>query len=145
MESIGFEFNTHDPCAANKIMHGKQLIETIHVVDTKSSNVYQRVNDDFIQFIYWKHGDQEIGEVKSTGGKIHNHLRMMLNYSDKVKFKIDMIDYVKQMINDFPIKLDKNDTETTTTNDTWFKKDNIKILSKERVEIFHTITAKGLF
>ena len=48
--------------------------------DVKSSHAGLGVNDDFIQFIDWKCGDPEIGEVKSTRGKNHNCSGMTLNY-----------------------------------------------------------------
>ena len=99
-----------------KIMHGKQLVVTIYMDDVKSSHVEPIVNDDFIQLLYCKYGDPDIGEVKVTRGKSPNYLRMALNYSEKGNANIDMRDYIKQMINGFPIKFDKNDEATTPAN-----------------------------
>ena len=70
---------------------------------------------------------------------------MTLDYSKKYKVKIDMRDYVNQMINQLPIKLDDNDTEKTPANENLFKKYNSKMLSKYKEELFHTITAKSFF
>ena len=51
---------------------------------------------------------------------------------------------IKILIN-LPIKLGEDDTSTTTANDNLSKNNNRKILSKEKAEIFHTITAKGIY
>ena len=58
--------------SGEKIMHIKQLTETIHVDHMKSSHDYPRINDDFIQFVYFKYIDLEILEVKETRGKKYN-------------------------------------------------------------------------
>ena len=44
----------------------------------------------------------------------------MLVYYEKGKVNIDMRDYVKKMINYFPIKLDHNNTATTPANENSF-------------------------
>ena len=56
-----------------------------------------------------------------------------------------MRDYVKQMINYLPIKLDKNDKITTPASEELFKISNRNILSKEKADTFHNITAKCMF
>ena len=92
-----------------------------------------------------KNGDPYIVEVKATGRKIHNYLGMTLKYYDKWTLKIGMRDYVKQMINYLPIKLDKNDTVTTPASEELLKISNRNILSKEKADTFHTITTKCMF
>jgi hypothetical protein len=39
-----------------------------------------------------------IGEVKTTRGKVHEYLGMKLDYTEKGKVIVDMIDYVESMI-----------------------------------------------
>ena len=56
-----------------------------------------------------------------------------------------MRDYGKYIINHLPIKLDENDTAATSENKNVSKNDNSKMLSKDKAEIFHTITEKCLF
>jgi hypothetical protein len=68
---------------------------------------------------------------------------MKLDYTERGKLKLDMVDYVDDMIQDFP-------GEVTTSNYPWnenlFKVDpNEKQLSKEQRELFHTFVAKALF
>ena len=74
--------------------------------DLKSIHVDQGSIDYFIQFIYCKYGDPDIEEVKATREKIHNSLRMNFDYYEKFKVIFDMRDYVKKMIDNFPINLD---------------------------------------
>ena len=70
---------------------------------------------------------------------------MALEYAKKGKVNIYMRYYFKHIINYFNIKLYRNDTSMTPTNDNLFKKCNRKMLSKDKSEIFHTITEKCMF
>jgi hypothetical protein len=71
---------------------------------------------------------------------------MIFDYSEKGIVKVDMCDYVKGMLDDFPIKFDAKDTQPTPAADDLFDKgDESKLLSKEQAEDFHTCVAKGLF
>ena len=145
LEEIGFEFNPYDPCVANMMVRGEQLTVTFHVDDLKASHKNPKVIDDFIQFIDFKYGDKDIGEVKATRGKKHDYLGMTLDYSTNGKVKVDMTKYIKEMVKEFPIKLDKSDTVSTPSNENLFKQDNSKRLDSKRAETFHTFVAKGLF
>ena len=53
--------------------------------------------------------------------------------------------YAEQMIEDFPIKLNKSDTALTPATDKLFHVDKSKRLDKTRAEQFHTFVAKALF
>ena len=118
---------------------------TMHVDDLKVSHEDPKVIDDFIQFIDWKYGDPEIGEVKASRGKVHEYLGMTLDYSTPGKVQVDMTKYIKQMIKAFPIKLTDKDVAATPANETLFKQDNSKVLDSSRCKRFHTFVAKGLF
>jgi Reverse transcriptase (RNA-dependent DNA polymerase) len=143
LESIGFKINPYDPCVANRTVNGKQHTVTWHVDDLKSSHVDAKVNDEFLLWLQKMYGDKDIAPVKATRGKIHDYLAMKLDYTERGKLKLDMVDYVDDMIQDFP-------GEVTTSNYPWnenlFKVDpNEKQLSKEQRELFHTFVAKALF
>jgi len=43
-----------------------------------------------------------IGEVKSKRGAIHNYLGMKLDYNTPIVLKVDMPDYIKSMLEEFP-------------------------------------------
>jgi len=64
---------------------------------------------------------------------------------ERIMMKIDMRDYVEEMIQNGPVKLGKDDTAKTPAGDNLFQIGNRKMLEKERAEAFHTTVAKGLF
>ena len=92
--------NPSDPCVANKTVNGAQHTTTWHVDDLKSSHKDSKVNDDFIKWIKDQCG--KIGDIKAVQGQIQDYLAMKLNYSKKGQFKVDMTEYVKSMIQDYP-------------------------------------------
>jgi hypothetical protein len=81
--------------------------------------------------------------VKATRGNIHEYLAMKLDYSQEKINKINMVDNVKEMVNDFQEEISKSNYPW---NENLFKVDNKRpLLSKEKRELFHTFVAKGLF
>ena len=112
MEKIGCKINPYDPCVANKTINGKQHTISWHVDDLKSSHVDSKVNDDFHVWLQKEYG--AIKEVTTTRGKVHEYLGMRLDYSIPGQVKIDMTDYVKNMIEEFPLDL-SGDKSTPAT------------------------------
>src|SRR5210317_611947 len=76
LEDNGFIFNRYDPCMANKVVNGKQLMVIFHVDDCMSSHVDKKVNDDFLKWLNENYGEH--GEVQATCGKEHEYLGMKL-------------------------------------------------------------------
>ena len=143
LEEEDFVFNPYDPCVANRIRKGKQHTIRFHVDDLKSSHVDKRVNDQFAKWLnkmYGKHG-----EVKVHRGKVHEYLGMIFDYREKGKVKIDMSDYVKSMLKEFPVKLKSTDVAMTPATDKLFAAGHGKKLNKEHADAFHMMVAKGLF
>ena len=140
----GYTINPYDPCVANKIIRGKQHTVTWHVDDLKSSHIDKTVNDEFIKWVDALYGDDEIGRVKAVRGKKHDHLGMILDYSEKGKVKIDMRYYVKNMINQFNHQLTKK--YNSPASEKLFKiNPKSPKLDKDKAEHFHTTVARGLF
>jgi hypothetical protein len=81
LEGIGFKVNPYDSCVANRTINSKQHTITWHV-DVKSSHVDPAVNDDFHTWLESMYGDDDIGNVKSVRGKIHDYLGMRLDYTE---------------------------------------------------------------
>jgi hypothetical protein len=143
LESIGFKLNPYDPCVANRVINGKQHTITWHVDDLKSSHVDPRVNDEFLLWLEKMYGDPKLAPVKATRGKIHDYLAMKLDFTNKQKLKVNMTDYIKNMVNDFPEELSKSNYPW---NENLFKIDTKSPnLNKDKRELFHTFVAKGLF
>ena len=143
LESIGFKFNPYDPCVANRMVRSKQHTVRFHVDDLMSSHVEARTNDLFLKWLnkmYGKHG-----EVKATRGDFHDYLGMNFDYSTPGIVKVDMIDYVKGMLDDFSVQFKPTDTEPSPAANDLFAEGDGPLLDQARKEEFHTFTAKGLF
>jgi hypothetical protein len=95
-----FEVNPYDPCVANKTFIHAQLTVSWHVDDLKVSHRDEKVVSEFISWIKEQYG--KIGAVKVTRGKVHEYLGMKLQYDVPGQVLIDMIDYVKNMLDGFP-------------------------------------------
>ena len=140
----GFKINPYDPCVTNHTVNGKQHTLTWHVDDIKSSHVDPEVNDNFHLWLEKSYGEDGIGKVKSSHGKRHDYLAMMLDYSIPGVLQVDMVDYLKGMITDFPYAIEE-------TNCPWadklFKVDvNSKTIDEKKSKIFHTsFVMKAMF
>ncbi|KAL7564329.1 hypothetical protein ACA910_007181 [Epithemia clementina (nom. ined.)] len=126
------------------MINGKQHTVTWHVDDLKSSHVDPKVNNEFAIWFEHKYGDPKVGKVKAERGKRHNYLAMTLDYFIPGEVKIDMTEYVKNMVDDFPEELE--DRTSTPWNEQLFKvNEKSKALDKTRAEQFHTFVAKEIF
>ena len=145
LEEIGFEINPYDPCVANKMVDGKQLTITWHVDDLKASHVKTQVIDDFIQWVRDKYED--VTKVKPSRGKKHDYLAMLLDYSTPGVVKIDMSDYVKKILAEFPYlkELGTEGAKSPAAEHLFKMNDKCKKLEKEKKDEFHTNVAKLLF
>ena len=107
LETDGFKFNPYDPCVANKIIEGKPLPIVFRVDDLKSSRNDTKVVDNFEKLINFTYVDPNFGKIKSVRVNIHEYLSMTLDYTTKVEVKIDMQKYVKNVIDEFPMNIEK--------------------------------------
>ena len=48
-------------------------------------------------------------KVKCVRGPTHDFLGVIYDFSEPGKFKLDMIDYIQQMLDDFSVKFDEKD------------------------------------
>ena len=103
LEKEGFEFNPYDPCVGNRTKNRSQHTIQFHVDDVMSSHINPKVNDNFDEWLQAKYGEH--GKVKAHRGKVHDYLRIIFEYEDEGKVKVDMSSYMKNMLDDFPIKL----------------------------------------
>ena len=144
IEEIGFVVNPYDPCVANRNVNGKQQTVTWHVDDLKSSHVDPKVNDEFLKWLKKKYASDDIGEIKAVRGHRHDYLAMVLDFSIPGVLQVDMVSYVKSMIEEFPEDL--SGKSKCPWNENLFKVDDTaKKLSRERAKHFHTFVMKGMF
>lgn len=59
----------------------------------------RKVNDGYEKWLNKMYSNH--GEVNTTRGNFHDYLGMTFDFSEKGKVKIDMIDYMEAMVNDF--------------------------------------------
>jgi len=95
LEGQGFKFNPCGPCVVNRVVKSAQHTFVFHVDDLKSSHKDPKVNDDFSK---WLEQTCETRESQNNRGKVHEYLGMKLDFSVKGKLKVDMHDYVKEML-----------------------------------------------
>lgn len=142
--ACGFEINPYDPCVANKIVEGSQITVTWHVDDVKVSHGDPRVVDSFLKWIKDQFG--AIGEVKVTRGKIHDYLGMILDYSIPGQVSIDMTRYVKSMVDNMPKEALQGRTVPSPWTENLFRvREDSPKLPQDQAELFHKVTAQGLF
>jgi hypothetical protein len=94
------------------------------------------VNDKFEKWLnsmYGKHG-----KATATRGQIHDYLGMELDYRKRGELKINMTKYVKNMLNNFPVKLRKKDAAKTPAQDNLFNQGTRANLDTKRSEISST-------
>jgi hypothetical protein len=142
LESIGFKFNPYDPCVANRMIDDKQHTVRFHVDDLMSSHVDSSVNDKFKKWLNETYGGY--GEVVATRGKIHDYLGMTVIFKNG-EVRINMIDYIRDMLAEFPVKFKKSDRAVNPATADLFKEDTGKKLNENEREIFHRTVAKALF
>ena len=141
---IEFERNPYDPCVANRMINNKQHTITWHVDDIKSSHVEPEVNDKFLLWLNKTYGEDGIGNVKATRGKRHDYLAMILDFSSAGVLKLDMVDYIKGIIKDFPGKLE-GIVKCPWTAKLFTVDENAKALFDKERTIFHTFVMKCMF
>ena len=144
LQGYGFELNPYDPCVANKIVKGKQMTVSWHVDDLKVSHKDSVVVDEFLGWVKKTYGS--IGEVKTTRGKVHDYLGMNLDYTVDGQVTIGMVPYIESMVEGFPKQSLQGPAVKSPWNENLFKvHDKSPKLDQQRAELFHTVTAQGLF
>jgi hypothetical protein len=141
LEQIGFEFNSYDPCVANRDIKNKQQTIRFHVDDLKSSHVDSKVNDEFLEWANDKYGRH--GKVVATRGKVHEYLGMKFDFSQEGEVLISMAEYMKKLIDEFPHPITKK-AHTPAAEDLFAEGDGPS-LNPENSKVFHTWVAKCLF
>ena len=145
LEEYGFVINPYDPCVANKMVNGSNLTVVWHVDDLKISHVQEEPVEDFLKWLNDKYSDKN-GTVTVRRGKVHPFLGMVLDYSEPDSVKIDMIDYVKKMLQEFEeIQKIGAPSKVPWTDQMFVVDDNSPKLDPKRAEQFHTFVAKALF
>ena len=122
--------NPYDPCFANKMVNGKQLMITWHVDDLNASHVDRKIINEFVKWVNDKYGS--ISKLTVTREKLHTYLGMKLDYTKKGKVIVDMTDYVQRDIVDvYEGEISKKKVKTPATENLFRIKKNSPQLEKK--------------
>jgi hypothetical protein len=138
----GFTINPYDWCVENKMIDGKQCTFMWHVNDLKISYVHEEVNTNIINKINDEFGKE--APLTITRGKIHDYMGMTLDYSEKGKVKIKMLDYVDKMLADLPSEMD-GEAPSPASNRLFTVNDDQTKVGEKKAQFFHMYVAKTLF
>ena len=97
--------NPYEPCVVNKISIGSQHTVAWFVVDLKTSHKLKEVSDEFLEWLKATYG--KIADIGGIHGTHHDSLAMNLDFSESGVMKVGMVDYVTDMLKDFPDNLPK--------------------------------------
>ena len=70
---------------------------------------------------------------------------MNLDYTTRGEIKLDMRKYVKNMIDKFPVSIDKSQEVTSPATDNLFKVYGSNPMNNNIAELFHTTVGRRLF
>ena len=87
--------------------------------------------------------DAEIEKVKISRGKKYKCLGMNFEFTDQCTVHVKMEQYVKDMIDTFPTKIEKSATTPAAVN--LFRVRQTELLKEDDASLYHTIVAKGFF
>jgi len=147
LKQEGFKINRYDPCVANKRVNGSNLTLVWHVDDLMISHKDENIVNEFIEWLDKTYSD-ETGQVKTSGGPRHEYLGMVLDFSAVGKVKIDMTDYVKKMLTEFPdneLQQTRLGNQCPWTEQLFAVDEESPKLQANKKQLFHTTVAKGLF
>ncbi len=136
LESSRLIINPYDPCVANKVINGKQMTVCWHVDDLKVSHT---------KFRNWLSKTYGVS-VATHQGKIHDYLGMIFDFSKEGKVMVNMIEYIKTIIGNFPEEIIA--THASPAADHLFTvRDETKAmpLPEKQARAFHHATAQVLF
>ena len=129
---MGFVINPYDPCAVNKMINGAQITIRWHVDDLMISHVSQDKIMKVVQGIKEIYGEN----LAETFGTVHDYLGMMFDYSFAKEVRVNMRDYLRNVIKEFPEEI--TGTCATPASDHLFTvREDGRKLSEELVDAFH--------
>jgi hypothetical protein len=108
----------------------------------KISHISEEVNTNIIKIINDEFGKES--PITITRGKVHDYLGMTLDYSEKGRVKIKMLDYVDKMLSDLPDEMD-GEAPSPAANHLLTVNDEQTKVDEKKAQLFHTYVAKTLF
>ena len=132
--------NPYDPCVANKMINGTQMTIRWHVDDLMISQVNQVELMKVVQGIKDIYGEN----LAETVGTVHDYVGMTFDYSFTREVRINMWDYLRNVIKEFPEEI--TGTCTILACDHLFKvREDGRKLNEELADVFHHTVYQLLF
>jgi hypothetical protein len=105
-----------------------------HFSEEVKTKIIKRINDEF--------GKE--APITFTRGKVHDYLGMTLDYSEKGKVKIKILEYVEKMLADLQAEMD-GEAPSPAANHLLTINDDQTKMDEKKAQLFHTYMAKTLF
>jgi hypothetical protein len=146
---VGFELNLCDPCVANKMINGKQMMLCWQVEAMKISHCDTTKVNDMIKWPHKMHGhlfEDGSGSMETCCGKIHAHIGMTLDFNAPGQVKVTMLPCVKEIVDNFAWQSGDAMMAVAPAAEHLFEIDNdANKLTEEMGKLFHNFVAKCLF
>jgi hypothetical protein len=142
LENNGFVLNPYDPCVANKVINVKQMTVYWHVNNLNMSHEDPKKVTAFGEWLSKMYGIL----VVSHRGKVHDYLGMIFDYSCNGKAMVNMKEYIKNIILDFPEEI--IGTKASPASDHLYKVWGLtlsKLPPEKQARAFHHAVAQLLF
>ena len=97
MRGKGFELNPYDPYVTNKMIGGKKMEVFYYLDNLEVSHMKPKEVTNVMECIEGIYGDMRITRLK-----VHKKLGMTLYFRTPGELRVTMVDYLKEVIEDFP-------------------------------------------
>jgi hypothetical protein len=142
LESTGFKLNPYDPSIANKTVNGTQMTLCWHLDGLKVLHADPKEVTKFGEWLSKTYGVS----VATHRGKVHDYLGMIFDFLKKGKVMINMIEYLKNIINDFLEEIFATRTSPATNHLFIVRDPSLATpLPEEQARAFHHVVAQLLF
>jgi hypothetical protein len=128
---------------ANKLIDGKQCTVGWHVDDVKISHMDSKVVDQIIADMEAEFGKE--APLSKSRGKKHDYLGMILDYSVPGELMVNMVSYVKMVLNGVPADMRGKAVNPAASYLYKINQDNPHYLDEETAEMFHSVTMQLMY
>ena len=111
MVKDGFVLNPYDACVANKEINSSQCTIIWHVDDLKISHKDPKVVDSVLAWL-----EKLFRKITTRRGKKYTYLGMDLDFTELGSVNVWMVDYLKELIVDFPVEIEGSIVTPAGTN-----------------------------
>ena len=141
-DQLGFIPNPYDHCVVKKMINGSQCTAAWHVDDIKLSHIQSNIIDDLINTLNLEYGKETPLTIKR--GKVHEYLRMMIDFSTPGQVQFSMQLYIDTLISECPDDIVTGTLSTLAGSHLFCTNPLATKLATPQTKTFHHLTAKLL-